>query len=144
MEKVCKMAGWHGILKEKASAEEKIFSICERRTDIIAKGKREAEFGRKVQTSGGKSNLILGCEIMRGNPKDSELYKGTIEEAKKEYGKTPETSAADGGYASGADIKYAKEDGIVNIVFNKAAGSMGNVCTGNEEGKPFKEMACGN
>jgi hypothetical protein len=31
-----------------------------------------------------------------GNPKDSELYKGTIEGVKKGYGKTPESSAAGG------------------------------------------------
>jgi hypothetical protein len=41
----------------------------------------------------------LTSEIVRGNPKDSELFKETIEEVKKGYGKTPESSAADGGYA---------------------------------------------
>jgi hypothetical protein len=40
------------------------------------------------------------------------LFEGTIDEVKKEYGKTPESSAADGGYASGANIKYGQEAGI--------------------------------
>jgi transposase len=66
---------------------------------------------------------------VKGNPKDSELFKETTDEVKKEYGKTPEPGVADGGHASGANIKSRQEAGIVNIVFNKIAGSMGNVCT---------------
>jgi IS5 family transposase len=143
MEKVYKMTERHEILKEKVGVEEKIFSIYERHTDIIVKGKREVQFGHKVQISGGKSNLILSCKIVRGNPKDSELYEGTIEEVKKEYGKTPESSVADGGYASGANIEYAKEKGIVNIVFNKVVGSMRNVCTGKRKENLLKKWRAG-
>jgi IS5 family transposase len=75
MEKVYKMTERHDILKEKVPVEEKIFSIYERHTDIIVEGEGEAQFGHKVQLSGGKSNLILSCEIMKGNPKDSELFE---------------------------------------------------------------------
>jgi hypothetical protein len=50
---------------------------------------------------------------MRRNPKDSELYEGTTEEVKKEYGKTPKSSVADRGYASRTNIEYAKGEGIV-------------------------------
>jgi IS5 family transposase len=143
MEKVYKMTERHEILKEKVSVEEKIFSIYERHTDIIVKGKREVQFGHKVQISGGKSNLILSCEIVEGNPKDSELYEGTIEEIKKEYGKVPESSVADGGYASGANIEYGKKEGIVNIVFNKVVGSMSNVCTSTRKEKLLKKWRAG-
>jgi transposase len=37
------------------------------------------------------------CKIVKGNPKDSELFEETIDEVKKEYGKTPESGLADGG-----------------------------------------------
>jgi IS5 family transposase len=104
------------LLELEVPVEEKIFSIYERHTDIIVKGGRDVQFGHKVQLSGGKSNLILTCEIVEGNPKDSELYKGTIEGVKKEYGKTPESSAADGGYASGANIKQGQEAGIITVI----------------------------
>jgi IS5 family transposase len=57
MEKVYAMTELHEILKEKVGVQEKIFSIYERHTDIIVKGKREVGFGHKVQVSGGKSNL---------------------------------------------------------------------------------------
>jgi IS5 family transposase len=105
MEKVYSMTERHEILKEKVPVEEKIFSIYERHTDIIVKGAREVQFGHKVQLSGGKSNLILTCEIEEGNPKDSELYKGTIEGVKKEYGKTLESGAADGGVRKRREYK---------------------------------------
>jgi IS5 family transposase len=143
MEKVYSMAERHEILKEKVPVEEKIFSIYERHTDIIVKGKREVQFWHKVQISGGKSNLILTREIVRGNPKDGELYEGTIEEVKEEYGKTPESSVADGGYASSANMKYGEETGIANIVFNKVVGSIQNVCTSKRKENLLKKWRAG-
>jgi IS5 family transposase len=97
MEKVYSMTGRHEAPKEKVSVEEKIFSIYERHTDIIVKGRGEVQFGHKVQISGGGSDLIPTCEIVKGNPKDGELFKGTIEEVRSEYGKATESSVAEGG-----------------------------------------------
>jgi transposase, IS5 family len=127
MEKVFRMTERREIMKEKVPVEEKIFSIYERHTDIIMKGQREAQFGHKVNLGSGRSNLILTCEIVEGNPKDSELYEGTIKKLKKDYGKTPESSVADGGFASKANIEYSQKAGIINIVFNKIRGSMQNI-----------------
>jgi IS5 family transposase len=143
MEKVYKMTERHEILKEKAPVEEKIFSIYERHTDIIVKGAREVQFGHKVQLSGGRSNLILSCETVKGNPKDSELFEGTIDEIKKGYGKTPESSVTDGGYASSANVEYAKGEGIVNIIFNKIVGSTGNVCSSKRKEILLKKWRAG-
>jgi hypothetical protein len=44
--------------------------------------------------------LIVSCEIVKGDPKDSELFEGTVEGVKKGYGKVPESRVAEGGYAS--------------------------------------------
>jgi IS5 family transposase len=143
MEKVYKMTERHEILKEKVPVEDKIFSIYEQHTDIIVKGKRDVEFGHKVQISGGKSNLILTCEIVEGNPNDSELFEETIKEVKREYGMTPESSAADGGYASNANMECAKREGIVNIVFNKITGSMENVCSNKRKENKLKKWRAG-
>jgi IS5 family transposase len=129
MEKVYRMTERKEILKEKVPVEEKIFSIYERHTDIIVKGQREVQFGHKVNLGSGKSNLILTCEILEGNPKDSEVYQGTIEKLKKEYGKVPLSSVADGGFASEANIRYSEKEGIANIVFNKIWGSIQNIAT---------------
>jgi IS5 family transposase len=129
MEKVFRMTERREILKEKVPVEEKIFSIYERHTDIIVKGQREVQFGHKVNLGSGKSNLILTCEIVEGNPKDSELYQGTIEKLKNDYGRIPNSSTADGGFASKENIEYSKEAGIINIVFNKIRGSMENIAS---------------
>jgi len=127
MEKVYKMTERRQIMKEKVPVEEKIFSIYQRHTDIIVKGGREAQFGHKVNLGSGRSNLILTCKIVEGNPNDNELYKGTIEKLKKDYGRMPDSSTADGGFASKANIEYSQKVGIINIVFNKIRGSMQNI-----------------
>ena len=129
LEIVYKMTERKEIFKEEVPVEEKIFSIYEQHTDIIVKGKREVEFGHKVNIGTGKSNLILTCEITDGNPKDSELYQGAIEKLKKDYGKIPSSSVTDGGYASKANLEYSQKKGIVNIVFNKIRGSLQNITT---------------
>ena len=127
MEIVYKMTERREILKEEVPVEQKIFSIYEQHTDIIVKGKREVEFGHKVNLGSGKSNLILTCEILSGNPNDSELYKGTIQKFKEHYGRVPVSSVADGGFASIDNLEYSKTAGIVNTVFNKIRGSMENI-----------------
>ena len=54
-------------------------------------------------------------------------YEGTIEKFKKDYRRVPESSAADGGFASNNNLKYSKKAGIINTVFNKLRGSMQNI-----------------
>ena len=127
MWKVYLMTEKKEILKEKVPVEEKIFSIYEQHTDIIVKGQREVQFGHKVNLGSGKSNLILTCEILEGNPSDSELYCDTINTLIKSYGIIPDSSTADGGFASAANLEYSKKLGIVNIVFNKIRGCMQNI-----------------
>lgn len=117
------------IKKEEVSAAEKFFSIYEPHTDIIVKGTREVYFGHKVNFAGGKSNLILECQILRGNPSDSTLYQPTINRVIENYNKIPRDSSTDGGYASKANQEFAKQIGIKNIVFNKVRGSLQNICS---------------
>ena len=143
MEKVYRMTERKEIYKENVPVEEKIFSIYERHTDIIVKGQRDAQFGHKVNLGCGKSNLILTCEIVEGNPKDSELYQETMGMVKKYYGKMPESSVADGGFASMANIEYSKKAGIVNIVFNKIRGCMQNVADNKRVENKLKRWRSG-
>jgi len=112
---------------EKVPNEDKVFSIYEQHTDIIVKGQREVQFGHKVNLAAGKSNLVLDCQILRGNPSDKSLYQTTMNNVSQNYQTTPRDSAADGGYASLANLDYAQKTGIVNIVFNKVVGSMQNI-----------------
>ena len=127
MEIVYSMTERKEIYKENVSVAEKIFSIYELHTDIIVKGSRDVQFGHKINIGSGKSNLILTCDIVNGNPKDSELYRPAIMKFKKYYGKAPNSSATDGGYASKDNLQFSIKTGITNIVFNKIKGGMQNI-----------------
>ena len=107
--------------------DEKLFSIYELHTDIIVKGGREVLFGHKVNLIDGKSKLILGCDILRGNPADTKLFTESIEAVKTKYDKTPTSVAADGGYASKDNLSEAENMGLTNVVFNKIVGSLKNL-----------------
>lgn len=112
---------------EKVPNEEKIYSIYEQHTDIIVKGSREVKFGHKVDLCSGKSNLVLNCQVMRGNPSDKELFAPAVDAIIDNYEQVPRDCTTDGGYASLANQDHAKEKGITNIVFNKVVGSLQNI-----------------
>lgn len=52
---------------ESVPADQKVFSIFEDHTDIIIKDRRENHYGHKICLTGGASNLILDCVILKGN-----------------------------------------------------------------------------
>jgi transposase, IS5 family len=126
-EKVYDITWRHEILGESVPNKEKIFSIFEDHTDIVVKGGREVEFGHKVNLAGGRSNLILDCRILDGNPADAAIYGDVIDRLHENYGITPWDIVTDGGYASAANARIAQEKGIINIVFNKIKGSLKNI-----------------
>jgi transposase, IS5 family len=128
-EKVYDISWHHEILGKAVPNKDKIFSIYEDHTDIIVKGNREAEFGHKVNLATGRSNLILDCTILEGNPSDSTLYMEVIDRIYGNYGIVPRDMATDGGYASKDNARMAQGKGIVNIVFNKIVGSLKNIVT---------------
>lgn len=126
-EQVYDISWRHELLGEAVPNKEKIFSIYEAHTDIIVKGKREVEFGHKVNLAGGKSNLILDCRILDGAPADTTQYAGVIDRLHANYGIVPRDMVTDGGYASKDNARIAQQKGIVNIVFNKIVGSLKNI-----------------
>ncbi|GHT90459.1 hypothetical protein FACS1894137_19790 [Spirochaetia bacterium] len=129
MQQVHSITVRHEINKEKVPNDEKIFSIYERHTDIIVKGQRDVQFGHKVDLVGGRSHLILGVTIAKGNPGDTTFYQDATDKIINDYGIVPESSVTDGGYASLANQEHAKSLGIKNIVFNKIVGSLKNIAS---------------
>jgi len=123
--------------------EKKIFSIYEKHTDIIVKGSREVEFGHKINLCSGRSNLILQCDVLRGNPSDRMLFEPAINTVIKAYDIIPRDSVTDGGYASLQNQAIAKEKGIVNIVFNKIVGSLRNIASSNNMETRLKKWRSG-
>ena len=104
---------------EKVPASEKIVSFFEDHTDIIVKGRRDAEYGHKVFLSGGASTMILGCLITRGNPADTDQYQSLLEQHETCYGRMPRQVTADGGFASKDNLAFAKEHHVKDAVFAK-------------------------
>ena len=57
---------------EAVPAREKLVSLFETHADIIVKGKRDIQYGHKLNLSTGRSGLVLDVVIEAGNPADSE------------------------------------------------------------------------
>jgi IS5 family transposase len=107
---------------EAVPANEKIVSLFEPHADIIVKGSRDVEYGHKLNLTTGKSGLILDVVIENGNPADKERFLPMLERHIDFYGEAPRQAAADGGYASRANLSRAKAHGVRDMAFHKKAG----------------------
>lgn len=107
---------------EKVPASEKVVSIFEEHTDIIVKDRRDTFYGHKICLTGGRSNLILDCRIVEGNPADVTLTREMLDRQQEIYGRYPLKVALDGGFASKANLAAAKGKGIKDVCFAKKRG----------------------
>jgi len=107
---------------EKVPAGEKLVSFFECHTDVIVKGRRDTQYGHKVFLSGGRSGLILDCVIARGNPADAAMFPDLLGRQETIYGRLPLMTAADGGFASGDNLRLAKGRGVKEVMFAKKRG----------------------
>jgi IS5 family transposase len=89
-------------------------------TDIIVKRRRDIQFGHKLNLTTGRSGLILDLVIEAGNPVDSERLLPMLERHITFYGTAPRQAAADGGYASRANLRQAKAWGVGDMAFQKS------------------------
>jgi IS5 family transposase len=102
---------------EDVPANEKVLSIFEPHTDIIKKGQREILYGHKVLFTGGTSNLILDCTIEHGNPADATQFLPALDRHKQQFGHMPGQVATDAGFASRANAREARSQGVADVVF---------------------------
>ncbi len=100
-------------------SSKKIVSIFEAHTDIIVKDRRETQFGHKIFITSGKSNMVLHCDIPKGNKNDSEMFLGTLDTLNESYGRYPLKVSADGGFASKENVREAKNSGVRDVCFPK-------------------------
>ncbi len=107
---------------EKVPAAEKVVSIFEEHTDIIVKGRRDVQYGHKLNLSTGKSGLILDVVIEAGNPADTDKCIPMLKRHIDHYGKAPRQMAADGGYASIDNLADAKALKVKDMAFHKKRG----------------------
>lgn len=107
---------------EQVPATEKLYSLFETHTDIIIKGRRDIEYGHKVNLATDKNGLITVFRIEEGNPNDSSRFIPVLTEYQALYGCVPKTSIADGGYGSLENILAGKDLGIKQVAFHKKKG----------------------
>jgi len=107
---------------EKVPSTEKVVSLFEPHTDIIVKGRRDVQYGHKLNFTTGKSGLVLDVVIEKGNPADSARFTPMLARQKAIYGRVPRQVAADGAYASQENLACAKAMGVKDVAFNKKRG----------------------
>ena len=93
---------------ETVPAGEKLVSLFEPHADIVVKGGRQVQYGHKLNLATGKSGLILDIVIETGNPADAERFVSMLDRHIARTGAPPRQTAADGGYASRANLAAAK------------------------------------
>lgn len=107
---------------ERVPATDKIVSLFEPHTDIIVKKFRDVQYGHKINLATERHGFVTYLKIEEGNPADASLYMPVLDACQKDYEKTPHSVVADGGYASQANVRCARELGAQRAVFNKPAG----------------------
>jgi IS5 family transposase len=107
---------------EAVPAADKLVSLFEPHADIIVKGSRDVDYGHKLNLTAGKSALILDLVIEAGNPADSERLLPMLERHIAFWGAAPRQAAADGGFASRANLAAAKARGVQDMAFHKKGG----------------------
>lgn len=110
------------IHKESVPSSEKIVSLFEHHTDIIVKGKRDTQYGHKVNLSSDTSGFITCVSIEKGNPSDKELFLPVLDYHQSLFGVLPHATVADGGYASQNNVHEGRQRGIKRVVFHKRVG----------------------
>jgi len=107
---------------EQVPASEKLVSLFETHADIIVKGSRDTGYGHKLTLTTGRSSLILDIVIEAGNPADSDRLLPMLERHAASWGQAPRQAAADGGFASHANLNGAKDRGVRDMAFHKKCG----------------------
>jgi IS5 family transposase len=88
-------------------------------SDVIIKGSREIEFGRKVFFTTGCSNTVTDVFVAEGNLPDAEVFITLVERHKAIFGKVPRQTTCDGGFASQENVHEARDMGVKDVCFTK-------------------------
>jgi IS5 family transposase len=92
---------------ETVPACERVFSIFERHTELIKRGRREkpVEFGHKVLLCQTAEKFITDYQVYQKQHADCDLTESVIERHEKLFGTRPEVLAADKGFCP-AEAKF--------------------------------------
>lgn len=107
MKKIVATARRAQIDGEKVPAADRVFSLFERHTELIKRGRREkpVEFGHKVLLCQTAEKFISDYEVYEKQEADCDLTESVISRHEKLYGARPEVLAADKGFCP-AEAKF--------------------------------------
>ena len=97
---------------------DKILSLFEAHTVVIRKGKphKPNEFGRLVRVDEVENGIISGYEVAVGNRADQQQWVPALEHHLGLFGGPPRLAAADRGYWSASNERFAAEIGVEQVV----------------------------
>jgi IS5 family transposase len=109
---------FHG---EEVPAEEKVLSIFEPHTDVIARGKERhpVEFGHKVWLDEADGGIVTHWRILAGNPNDKLQWQPSLRAHTQTFGHPPEQASADRGVFSRANEQLAQALGVEKTILPK-------------------------
>src|SRR5207237_4496865 len=95
----------------------KLLSVFETHTEVIRKGKanKPNEFGKVVVMQEAENQIVTHYQVCEQRPADATLLKGCLEQHVEQFGRTPESVAADPGFFSAANESRAEQMGVSRI-----------------------------
>jgi len=117
LERVVEQSGRRVLSGESVAAGEKLVSLFEEHTAIIARGKagKKTEFGRKVWLEEVEGGIVSGYRILEGNPSDDKQLQPSLENHLRLFGRPPWLVAADRGVYSSANEQSARSMGVQRV-----------------------------
>lgn len=110
---------------ESVAAGEKLASLFEEHTAIIARGKagKKTEFGRKVCLEEAEGGIVSGYRVLEGNPSDEKQLLPSLENHRRLFGRPPRLVAADRGVYSPENEEAARGMGVERVALPKKGAS---------------------
>ncbi len=106
---------------ESVAAGEKLVSLFEEHTAIIARGKagKRVEFGRKVWLDEVEGGIVSGYRVLEGNPADEKQLLASLKNHLRVFERPPWLVAADRGVYSSANEEAARGMGVERVALPK-------------------------
>ncbi len=106
---------------EQVPADEKLVSLFEPETAIIRKGKpaRPTEFGRLVWLDEVEGGIVSAYRILTGNPSEAAQLPPSLDHHIALFEHPPDVVTADRGVYSEANERYARNQGVKQVVLPK-------------------------
>jgi len=105
------------VLRGNTQAAGKLLSVFETHTEVIRKGKanKPNEFGKLVVVQEAENQIITHYEVCEQRPADATLLEGCLERHVQQFGRAPDSVAADPGFFSAANESKAEEMGVRRV-----------------------------